>query len=337
TVDSIRFGHRVRTVIWDEAAQRFELEVHRGDGIVLSMLARNIVLGVGTEPAIPAALTDLPAEHILHTGDYLHRQSDIAGAANVTVIGSGQSGAEVALDLLQRNLAGGPAVSWLTRTETFAPLDYTKLVLEMTTPAYVRYFHGLSETTRDELVMRQWRHYKAVSAETLDQIHDVLYRRELAQGLAPVELRCAVAIDAAAVDDEAGQVVLTCDHRDTGRQFEHRTDLVIAATGYRQRRPAFLEPLEPLLCRDRQGRYRVRLDHSIELDPRVAGQIFVANADLHSHGAAAPDLGIGAYRNATILNAITGREVYRLPKNTAFSSFAPPSGTSRGAAALMGD
>ncbi len=68
----------------------------------------------------------------------------------------------------------------------------------------------------------------------------------------------------------------------------------------------------------------MRLDHSIELDPAVSGRVFVANADLHSHGVAAPDLGIGAYRNATILNAVTGREVYRLPKNTAFTSFAAP-------------
>ncbi len=57
---------------------------------------------------------------------------------------------------------------------------------------------------------------------------------------------------------------------------------------------------------------------------QLAGRIFVANADLHSHGVAAPDLGIGAIRNATILNAVAGREVFRLPKSTAFTTFAIP-------------
>jgi hypothetical protein len=68
----------------------------------------------------------------------------------------------------------------------------------------------------------------------------------------------------------------------------------------------------------------VRLDYSIELAPAVSGRIFVANAELHSHGVATPDLGIGAYRSATILNTVLGRERYPLPRHTAYTSFAPP-------------
>ncbi|WP_034271718.1 lysine N(6)-hydroxylase/L-ornithine N(5)-oxygenase family protein [Haloechinothrix halophila] len=324
TVDTIRFGHRVSSVSWEPSSERFVLDVDRGAGGTMTVSARHLVLGVGTEPAVAEALTDLPAERLLHTGDYLHRLDDVTSADRVSVVGSGQSGAEVVLDLLRRNTEGGPAVNWLTRTESFAPLDYSKLVLEMTTPAYVEYFHGLPDDTRDELVARQWRHYKGVSEETLEEIHDVLYRRELCDGPAPVELRCGVAVEGAVVDADTGDVVLTCRQRDTGRRFEHRTDVVVAATGYRQRVPGCLGPMESLVRRDAHGRYRVRLDHSIELAPAVTGKVFVANADLHSHGVAAPDLGIGAYRNATILNAVTGREVYRLPKNTAFTSFAAP-------------
>ncbi|KAA2261991.1 SidA/IucD/PvdA family monooxygenase [Solihabitans fulvus] len=320
---SVRFSHRVESVRWRESDGRFEVRVVRGDGARLLMLAKDVVVGVGTEPSVPRSLANLPGDRLMHTSEYLHRQSDVDKAGHVTVVGSGQSGAEVALDLLRRNLAGGGGMSWLTRTPTFAPLDYTKLVLEMTTPAYVRYFHELPERTRDELVAEQWRHYKAISAETLEELHDLLYRRELTHGLADVELRCATAIQDSAVDS-AGRAVLTCLHRDTGRTFTHTTDLVVAATGYRQRRPVFLQPVEPLLRRDDSGRYRVRLDHSVELDHAVTGRIFVANADLHSHGPAAPDLGIGAVRNATILNAVTGREAYRLPKRTAFTSFAAP-------------
>lgn len=312
TVDSVHFGHRVESVHWDG---RFVVDVVKADGDEVRYTATNLVLGVGTEPYLPDALAVLPAERLLHSAEYLHRLSDVDAAGRVTIVGSGQSGAEVALDLLRR----GADVAWLTRTESFAPLDYTKLVLEMTTPAYIRYFHGLPQATRDDLVARQWRHYKGISAETLDDIHDALYRRELEPGRAPVELRNGVTVQGARLDDDG--VLLDCVQSDTGRQFEHRTDLVVAATGYRHREPEFLRPLEPLLRRDDHGRYRVRLDHSLELDPDVTGRIFVANADLHTHGVAAPDLGIGAYRNATILNAVAGREVYRLPKNTAFTTF----------------
>ncbi|MET9324812.1 SidA/IucD/PvdA family monooxygenase [Streptomyces sp. NPDC003038] len=321
---SVRFSHRVEEVHWDAAAQRFTVDVVRGDGARLRMLARNLVLGIGTAPYVPDALAGLPADKLLHTGDYLYRAADVAGAGKVTVVGSGQSGAEVAVDLLNRNVEGGPAVSWLTRTASFAPLDYTKMVLEMTTPAYMQYFHTLPEDVRDRLVGEQWQFYKGISTDTLEEVHELLYRRQLEHGLADVELRFGITVESAVVDPESGRAVLTCRHRDTGQSFEHTTDLVVAATGYRNRTPAFLGPVEDLLLRDGRGRHRVRLDHSIELAEGITGRVFVANAEVHSHGVSAPNLDIGAVRNATILNAITGRETYRLPKRSAFTSFDAP-------------
>lgn len=99
---------------------------------------------------------------------------------------------------------------------------------------------------------------------------------------------------------------------------------MVAATGYRNRPPALLKPVEELLPRDARGRHRVRLDHSVELAEGITGRVFVANAETHTHGVSSPNLDIGAVRNATILNAITGRETYRLPKRSAFTSFEAP-------------
>ena len=109
----------------------------------------------------------------------------------------------------------------------------------------------------------------------------------------------------------------------SGRCFEHVTDVVVAATGYRSRPLPFLTAVDPLVQRDAAGRWVVNRDHSVASSV-LEGRLFVANADLHSHGVAAPDLGIGAIRNATILNSVAGREVYRLPKSTAFTSFTIP-------------
>ncbi len=303
-LDSLHFGREVTSVSWDGSVFR----VVAGDEV---FEARHLVLGVGTEPAVPAALADLPASRLLHSADYLYRRDELVRAGRVAVVGSGQSGAECALDLLR---AGGPAVSWLTRTASFAPLDYSKLVLEMTTPSYVDYFHSLDEPVRDRLVKEQWRHYKGISSETLDQIHDLLYSRDVS-----AELQCGVAVTAA-VDGPDG-VELTLRHADSGRTFQHVCDVVVAATGYRNRALEFLgDSVGSLVQRDAAGRWVINRDHSVGGLPRM----FVSNADLHSHGVAAPDLGIGAVRNATILNAVAGREVFRLQKSTAFTSFAQP-------------
>jgi lysine N6-hydroxylase len=323
----LRFSHRVESVSYDANRGEFVLSVVRNGGERLRARARNLVLGIGTAPYVPPSIAALPATSWLHSSDYLHRP-DVARAEHVTVVGSGQSAAEIVVDLLRRNVDGGPAVSWLTRTATFAPLDYTKLVLEMTTPAYVRYFHALPAAVRDSLNASHWQLYKGISTETIEQIHDLLYQRELTRGLAPVELRCGVAVRAAESRSN-GDVLLECTHKDTGTVFERATSLVVAATGYRERVPSFLQPIESLIRRDERGRYRVRLDYSIELDPCVRGRIFVANAEVHTHGVATPDLGMSAYRNATILNTILGREVYRVPVRTAFSSFAVPAAEQR--------
>jgi lysine N6-hydroxylase len=320
---SVRFSHRVEAVHWDDATERFTVHAVRGDGTRVRLSARNLVVGIGTAPYVPDALAGLPEEKLLHTSEYLYRTSDVAAAGKVTVVGSGQSGAEVAVDLLGRNIEGGPAVSWLTRTASFAPLDYTKLVLEMTTPAYMQYFHSLPEDVRDRLVGEQWQFYKGISTDTLEEVHGLLYRRQLEHGLADVELRFGITVESAAVD-AAGRAVLTCRHRDTGQGFEHTTDLVVAATGYRNRTPAFLAPVDDLLLRDGRGRPRVRADHSVELAEGVGGRVFVANAEVHAYGVSSPNLDIGAVRNATILNAITGRETYRLPKRSAFTTFEAP-------------
>ena len=318
---NVHFSCRVECVRYSPDGERFVVTASTPEG-TQTYHARHLALGIGTEPAVPEALMGVPARHLLHTSSYLPRREELLRAGRVTVVGSGQSGAEVALDLLRSGSPGAPQISWLTRTPSFAPLDYTKLVLEMTTPEYVRYFHGLPEEKRDDLVRSQWRHYKGISTETLEAIHDVLYGRQVQYGATATELRFGVAVEGAETHGDA--VRLHCRHLDTGARFSHDTDVVVAATGYRHRTPSFLEPLFPLLGRDTQGRMSIGLDYSVDADASLRGSVYVSNADLHTHGVAAPDLGISAFRNATILNSVMGKEVYDLPAHTAFTSFSPP-------------
>ena len=68
----------------------------------------------------------------------------------------------------------------------------------------------------------------------------------------------------------------------------------------------------------------INRDHSVETDDTLAGRLFVSNADLHSHGVAAPDLGDRGHPQRHHPERVAGREVFRLPKSTAFTSFAIP-------------
>jgi lysine N6-hydroxylase len=102
---------------------------------------------------------------------------------------------------------------------------------------------------------------------------------------------------------------------------------VVVATGYRERPlGGLLGPLEGVVRRDGSGRLVVAGDYRVAVDGGVSGGLFVQNAERHSHGVGAPDLGLAAYRSATILNAATGKDWFRLPERTAFTSFGVLSG-----------
>ena len=56
------------------------------------------------------------------------------------------------------------------------------------------------------------------------------------------------------------------------------------------------------------------------------------NAEEHTHGLTAPDLGFGAWRNSHILSSIVGTEVYPVERRIAFQEFGVPEGAApRGA------
>jgi len=322
SLPSCRFGARVDEVTWD--GEMFLVSYVHGDGGQQRVRARNVVLGIGTEPIVPPAFAELLSKELFHASQYLNHVPALAGADDITVVGSGQSGAEVFLDLLRQQPESGARLRWLTQAPAFAPMEYSKLGLEHFTPDYTRYFHSLSQRTRDELVPAQWQLYKAVSVETLAEIHDALYDAGIGGREVEVELLPNVAVESAERSGE--RFALGCRQVEQDRQFTLVTDRVVLATGYAARRPALLDPLVDLIGWDDQGRFRIDADYRVALAGEVSGSLFVQNAELHTHGVGAPDLGLGAWRSATILNALTGRTVYRLPESVAFTTFGAPRG-----------
>lgn len=306
----LRFDQSVRAIRWSEVDEMFELDIEPAGQV----LARNVVLGVGTEPKMPAPLRDVA----VHSADYLPERDRLLDTNDVTVVGSGQSGAEVFLDLLRARRSGQGTLRWLTRTPAFAPMEYSKLGLEQFTPDYTRFFHGLDEPVRDRLVPAQWQLYKAISAETIGEIFDELYRRTVGGGWPDVVLAPAVEVTSARPAD--GRLALTLRHVQQGGHATVTTDAVVCATGYQERDLGdLLGPLGTELDRDAAGRLVVDADYRVSTATR--GSVYVQNAERHTHGVGAPDLGLIAWRAATILNSVSGKKVYPLPERTAFTTF----------------
>ncbi|MFD9866094.1 lysine N(6)-hydroxylase/L-ornithine N(5)-oxygenase family protein [Streptomyces niveus] len=325
----LHFGHQVDAVRWNAERALFEVDFTQldRDGEVEALgraYTRNVALGIGTEPYVPEPLkllADTPTVPVIHSADYLDHRERILEAEHITVVGSGQSGAEVFLDLLRARPKGAEKIHWLARTEAFSPMEYSKLGLEQFTPDYTSYFHALPERVRDELVPRQWQLHKGIDADTIAAIHDELYRRTLDGGWPDAVLTPGVLVRTAGRVG-ATRIELHLEHGQQAGRSRLTTDAVVLATGYRERPLSrLLAGLDPYMCLDKSLRPRVDERHRLVLDPSVTGSVYVQNAERHTHGVGAPDLGLAAWRSATILNSLTGTEPYPLPRRTAFTSF----------------
>ncbi|MEU3792748.1 SidA/IucD/PvdA family monooxygenase [Streptomyces fructofermentans] len=329
SLPALRFGHQVDAVRWNPERDLFEVDFTQldtdGEAEALGRTyTRNIALGVGTAPHVPEPmrpLVDAPAVPVIHAADYLDHRERLLNAEHVTVIGSGQSGAEVFLDLLRHRPAGREKLHWLSRTQAFAPMEYSKLGLEHFTPDYTRYFHALPEPERDRLVPAQWQLHKGIDADTIAAIHDELYRRTLHGGWPDAVLTPGVLVRTAG-RIATTRIELHLEHVQQASRSRLTTDAVVLATGYRERPlGALLAGLDPYMRRDSSARPRIDEHHRLVLDPAVTGAVHVQNGESHTHGVGAPDLGLTAWRSASILNSLTDNDPYPLPSRTAFTTF----------------
>jgi len=321
---SVRFSTAVLDVAYDAGVYRLSVEGPEGREV---LLARRLVLGTGTSPYVPAACDGIAHAAangggglVLHNADYLSRKSELQARRSITIVGSGQSAAEIYYELLQDIDTYGYQLNWVTRSGRFFPLEYTKLTLEMTSPEYVDYFHGLPQDQRDGLIKSQKNLYKGINSGLIDAIYDLLYTKSLA-GMVDTQLLTHSSLTGAAWDPAAGSHTLQIRHGEQGVDYALDSEAVVLATGYTYREPGFLARVQDRIARDSAGRFAVARNYSTGVEP---GEIFVQNAELHTHGFVTPDLGMAAYRNSCILREITGREVYTVERSIAFQQFGAP-------------
>ncbi|WP_104099002.1 lysine N(6)-hydroxylase/L-ornithine N(5)-oxygenase family protein [Stutzerimonas kunmingensis] len=318
-LDSLRFEHFVQQVDYLDERRCYRVRgVHTRNGESFEFLSRRLVLGTGTTPYLPTCCEAL-AEHVSHSGNYLQDKPRLQGKRSITVVGSGQSAAEIYYDLLQEIDRHDYRLNWITRAPRFFPLEYTKLTLEMTSPEYIDYFHSLPRSTREKLIDSQKGLYKGINATLINAIYDELYNQSL-KGEVPTQLltnaelrRCKRLGD--------GTLELEFFQHELEQGYRHRCDALVMASGYQYRLPRCIQPIAERIAWQAPERFAVARNYSID---RNGGEVFVQNAGLVDHGLVTPDLGMGCYRNASILREICGREHYAVETKIAFQQFSLP-------------
>ncbi|MDN4527542.1 lysine N(6)-hydroxylase/L-ornithine N(5)-oxygenase family protein [Fictibacillus fluitans] len=318
---SCQFGMKVEEVLPFGSEDGFLYKVYVRDektDQVTSVYARNLVMGIGTKPYLPPHAETVSGSSVFHSSQYLKRKEDMLGVLSITVVGSGQSAAEIFLDIA-RNMDDGTCLNWLTRSKGFFPMEYSKLGLEYFSPDYIDFFHALPQEKRDALLAHQDLLYKGISAETIGEIYDLLYEKTAAGKDTSFHLQPMVEVTG--IDQSDSAHVLHCRQWLTEESFKKESDVVILATGYKTAIPSFLSGLEEYIDLDDQGRFEIERDYRLKTHLYTKNEIFIQNGEMHTHGVGAPDLGLGAYRNAVILNAIAEKQLYPVEKKNIFQQF----------------
>jgi lysine N6-hydroxylase len=313
---NLHFGYRCEAVYFNPNKKWYEVKIRHTDTAFVQLLhGKHLVLGVGTVPHLPEGIAESKEPLIFHSSNYLSNKRTLKGKQNITLVGSGQSAAEIFLDLMQES-DDGAELNWFTRSDGFHPMDYSKFALELSSPDYINYFFRLDSDKRQAILKNQSYLYKGINSSLISQIYEALYlkgldKRSILPGLhSSLEMKTVDVL-------HRSHIKIEFQNLNTAESVKHFTSSLILATGYEYRVPDFLQPVHDRIDWLADGKYNVQKNYSIDRE----NTLFVQNADLHTHGFNSADIGLGPYRNAVILNTILGHENFRIESGSTFQNF----------------
>lgn len=301
---NLRFNQTVEQIDFDDRNGRFVLQTGQGESY-----ARNICLGIGKQPHLPPCVKTTTST-CFHASEMSLRKPDLTGK-RVTVVGGGQSGADLFLNAFNGAWGEAAQVNWVSRRNNFNALDEAAFANEYFTPEYVTSFVGLGESARQQMLDEQKMTSDGITADSLLSIYRALYHRFEVLGLPRnAQLLPSRSVTGLQGSGNGWQLQLQ-HHLDHGYDIIN-SDVVIFATGYRPALPQMLSPLMSRLSMRDECSFNVREDFTLEWDGPREHSIFAVNASMQTHGIAEPQLSLMAWRSARILNRALGRDLFDL-------------------------
>lgn len=316
---SLRFDAEVTEIHHDPASGEYTVVSRNSAHQSTEFRCKRLVLGIGSAPHLPACCDALDA---LHSSAYLAHKQRLQTKRSITIVGSGQSAAEIYHDLLREAEPNGYRLNWITRSPRFFPMEYARLTLELSTPDYADHFFGLPPAKKEQVLRGQKNVFNGINASLINAIYDLLdAKRDTPEFSTHLLANCE--LQACRFDEASGRYEMVFRHTELERRYQHQTDGLVLATGHAHRVPAFVEGVRHRINWDEQGRYLLARNCSVDVE---GSQVFVQNAGFHGHGLAGPDLGLSCLRNAQLIHELTGVAYYPIEKKVALQDFAPPPG-----------
>lgn len=259
---SVNFGHEVVSISKNDE-QTVRVEARRlSDNSIHTYCARNLVISPGGTPRIPPALSlVLDHPHFAHSSKYAlaipAALESVVGSLSsprplsCAVVGSGQSAAEVTINLRDRlcSIPGGAhQVEMIFRKGSMKPSDDTPFSNEIFDPdATDAHFTSPNQTSRDAIRFEyRETNYGVVSPRTIESLYETIYDQQLNLDVArrdstplkstpTIHLRpytTVLAVEGPSDPSAPGPFTFTLQNVHTRAVHKKEYDIVVAATGY---------------------------------------------------------------------------------------------------------
>lgn len=314
-----RYGEEVVDIApMKEGGQVTRLQVHSVDasGQAHTRLARNVIFGIGGVPSIPEAFDGVRDERVFHAAYYLERIAALgveplgrskATPRRIAVIGGGQSGAEIFMDLVSR--FSNVEVTLITRGEALMPSDDSPFVNEIFSPEFTDLiYHQSEELRRATLEKYRSTNYSVIDLDLIEKIYMLLYQQKVSGNKRHALLS---GHDVSAVRVSSSGVELALCKRDSGETAPLQFDAVVMATGYRRDdHKRLLGSLENYI-----DGYDVARDYRLRTKGDFLPKIYLQGCCEDSHGLSDTLLSVLAVRSVEIIESLQGDRTRLIEQN----------------------
>ncbi|MCH0564630.1 MULTISPECIES: lysine N(6)-hydroxylase/L-ornithine N(5)-oxygenase family protein [unclassified Streptomyces] len=307
--DDVVYGSEVTSIrlVRGDAPETDRLRLQVADGARQAgrgVEARNVVVSTGLVPSMPEGTER--DERVWHSSEFLekYRRTDPSRLRRVTVVGAGQSAAEITR-FLYDELPHAEVYSVIP-SYGYSVADDTPFANQVFDPGAVDDYYFGTERTREAF----WRYHRNTNYSVVDDevIRD-LYRRAYGDDVRGVErLHFLSLTRVTGVKRVGAETRVSLQVGPDAEVRELDCDAVVCATGYSGMEPTgLLGDLDRYCVRDAAGRYRVERDYSVVTDPELRCGIYLQGGTEHSHGLTSSLLSNIAVRSGEIADSIVAR------------------------------
>jgi lysine N6-hydroxylase len=307
-IADIVFGVAVDSVDYDPKTNLFIVQA----GSHGSYASKHIVLGYGaeTKSSVEAQphgrVVDVSTLLSFNFPDPLQR---------VLVVGGGQSAAECINFLLDENRSAATQITWVTSETAFRALDMSNFSREAFSASYAHEFAALPQALKEKIICDDKSVANGISPVAAQSLYQRLYRLKYLPPFGNVpSVHVQANTEVLEIVEDAKGASVTMRALPTGQTNSDTYDCVILCTGLDE--DTVLD--SPLIGPELRGRIsnsEAPDGFALAWDGPKDRMIFIQSHNRKTHGLGDASFVTAPGRNASILNSITGKLIYRIDHN----------------------